>query len=389
MRIKFKKSDLEPAAAVVMNVANQQSSLPILANVLIDTEHDNVVTFLATDYETRVKIEVPAEVEKKGAATAPAKTFCDLVRELPEDGTVTLETKDKALIVKCRDIRCELQTMPVRDFPKFPALDPKISFDMPQKELKEILHRVVFAIPARDPRKVLLGALFEFRKGLLNVVATDGKILAYVQRPVKAKTAPEDLNVVIQHKILEELARTLHDDGDVNVSFDAKQVAFRFNDLLFVANQIEGKYPNYDAVVPKEFSRELRFQKEPMLRAVRRASVLTDIKNLAVVLAFKDDHVSVEAESYDKGRLHEELPAVVDGDAFKIVFNHRYLSDVLKAIDKEEIVVQANQPTTPAVFRGANTGDSFYLIMPIKLAEVPEYEGEDYEPETSGAAAEE
>ena len=118
MRIRFKKADLLPAAAIVQSVANPQSTLPILSNVLITTDHDNLCSLSATDYETRVRIEVPAEVEKKGMATVPAKTFYDLIKELPDDGEVILEAKEKGAHIKCRDIRAELATMPAMDFPE-------------------------------------------------------------------------------------------------------------------------------------------------------------------------------------------------------------------------------------------------------------------------------
>ncbi|MGI8906320.1 MAG: DNA polymerase III subunit beta [Candidatus Sumerlaeaceae bacterium] len=388
MRIRFKKADLLPAAAIVQSVANPQSTLPILSNVLITTDHDNLVGLSATDYETRVRIDVPAEVEKKGTATVPAKTFYDLIKELPDDGEVILEAKEKGAHIKCRDIRAELATMPAKDFPKWPELETKASIDLPQRELRRLLEKVLFAVPTRDPRKVLLGALVELRKGSLTAVATDGKILAHMRLPLQQQftEGAGEYNLVIPHKILDELSKSLGDEGTVNLSFDDRQVAFRLNRILYVSNQIEGKYPNYDAVVPKEFGRELRFQKPPMMGAIRRASILSDIKNSAISMAFSGDHATIEAESYDKGRIHEQIPAVVDGEDFKIVFNYKFVNDVLKAIDKEEVVLQVNQPTTPAVFRGSDVADNFYLVMPIKLTEIRDYEdGADENSEPAGA----
>ena len=377
MRIRFKKSDLLQAVGVVQSVANPQSTLPILSNVLITTEHDNLAVFLATDFETRVRVEIPAEVDSKGSATVPARTFNDLVKELPDDGEVIFESLEKGASIRCREIRAELATMPANDFPEWPKMDTKVSLDIPQKELKRLLDKVLFAVPTRDPRKVLLGSLFEIRANSLTAVATDGKILAMMKIPLQTEFSAGggNHNVIVPHKILEELGKHLGDDGNVTFSFDDRQLSFRLNRILYFSNQIEGKYPNYDAVVPKEFSRELRFQKPPMISAIRRASILTDMKNNAITLSFAGDKVVVEGESYDKGRIHEEIPAVSDDEAFKIVFNYKFISEVLKALDKEEVVLQVNQPTTPAVFRGAESPDAFYLVMPIKLTEVPDYEG--------------
>lgn len=338
MRIRFKKADLLPAAAIVQSVANPQSTLPILSNVRISTEHDNLANFWATDYETRVRIDVPAVVETRGEITVPARTFYDLIKELPDDGEVILEATGKGATITCREIRAELATMPARDFPAWPEMQTKASFDLPQQDLKRVLSKVLFAVPVRDPRKVLLGALFEIRQDYMAAVATDGKILARTKAPLQADITKdsEDLNVIIPHKIMDELIRTLGDDGTVNVSFDDRQVAFRLNRIEYVSNQIDGKYPNYEAVVPKEFSRELRFQKPPMLSAIRRAAILSDIKNSAITVHFKGDKVSIEAESYDKGRIHEEIPAVVQGEDFKMVFNYKFLQEVLKAIERKK-----------------------------------------------------
>jgi len=379
MRIRFKKSDLLPAAAIVQSVANPQSTLPILSNVLITTDHDNLVGLSATDYETRVRIDVPATVEKKGTATVPAKTFYDLVKELPDDGEVILETKDKGATIKCRDIRAELATMPAQDFPQWPEMQGKASIELHQRELKRLLEKVLFAVPVRDPRKVLLGAYFEIRKTSVTAVATDGKILAHMRLPLQPEMLQgvEEQNLIIPHKILDELARSLGDEGNVTISFDERQVSFQLKRILYVSNQIEGKYPNYDAVVPKEFSREMRFQKPPMLSAIRRAAILTDIKNNAISVNFSGDHATIEAESYDKGRIHEQIPAVNEGEDFRIVFNYKFVADVLKSVDKEEVVLQVNQPTTPAVFRATETGENFYLVMPIKLTEIRDYDQDD------------
>lgn len=382
MRIRFKKADLLPAAAIVQSVANPQSTLPILSNVRISTEHDNLANFWATDYETRVRIDVPATVEDRGEITVPAKTFYELVKELPDDGEVVIETTGKGASIQCREIRAELATMPARDFPAWPEMETKASFDIPQRDLKQLLSKVLFAVPVRDPRKVLLGALFEIRKDSIASVATDGKILARMKLPLQAELGDsgDDLNVIVPHKIMEELGRSLGDDGTVNVSLDDKQVVFRLNRIEYVSNQIDGKYPNYEAVVPKEFSRELRFQKPPMLAAIRRAAILSDIKNSAITMHFQGDRVSIDAESYDKGRLHEDIPAVSQGEDFKMVFNYKFLQEVLKAIDKEEVVLQVNQPTTPAVFRGADEDSYFYLVMPIKLTELRDNNDEESSP---------
>ena len=369
MRIRFKKSNLLPAAAIAQSVANPQSPLPILTNALITTEHDNVVAITATDFDTRVRIEVPAVVEKKGSATVPARMFLDLIKELPEDDDVIFETMDSGAVVRSRGVRCDLQTLPVRDFPNWPEVNATATFDIEQRALKSLIAKVLFAVPVRDPRKVLLGALLEFREEGLSAVATDGKIMAFARVAVQSELAPTEGSIIVPHKMLQELVSNLGDEDSVRVEFDDHQISFRFRSITYLTNLVDGKYPNYMAVVPKEFSRGFRFQRSAMAGAVRRCAILTDLKNLAVSMHFTGDRCVVESENYDRGKIQEEISAVVDGDDFRIGFNHKFVGEVLRSLDSEEVLLQGNQPGTPAVFRAAEASENFYLVMPIKFAE--------------------
>lgn len=376
MQIRLKKQDLATAVPIVQSIASTQTSLPILNNVLLKTDHNNLVSLSATDFETRARIEVAADVAKKGEITIPARMFCDLIKELPDDSEIVIEAKEKNASIQCRSIHVDLATMPARDYPGFPEVEPRHTFDIEQRTLKAQMNKVLFAIPAKDPRKMLLGALFEFRDGDLIMVATDGKILAHAKRKLSSDRAPKNLSVVVPHKILEELGRHLDDEGLVTVALDDRQIAFRFGSVLLVSNLIDGKYPNYENVIPKEFSREFKFRRGDMLQALRRASIMTDVKSNSVVLDFRDGGAEVEAESYERGRFAETIPATAPAEGFKISFNYKFLQEAIKEIEADEIILQANQPASPAVIRGTDIEDYFYLVMPIKVADVRDYSSE-------------
>lgn len=368
MRIHFKKSDLVEAAAVAQSVASPQSTVAILSHILIKGEHENLATLTATDFDTRVRVEVPAEVSAKGSVTVPARTFYDLVKELPEDADIIVEANGRGVEVRCRDIRCELAAMPADDFPLWPEMEPKLSFEMPQKQMKSVLDRVLFAIALRDPRKALQGALFEIRKNNLTVVSTDGKILACIKNEIAVEKPPKEFSAIVPRKLLDELDRNLNDEGTVAVALNDKQVAFRLSSIEYLSNQIEGKYPDYEVVIPKQFARKFRIQKPPLLAAIRRAAIFTDQKQNSILFHFKGDKLELSAETYDRGKFVEELPAVQEGgDEFKIGFNYRFLLDVLKVLDAEEILLQANQSHLPAVVQVEDRRDCLYVIMPIRL----------------------
>lgn len=374
MRIQFKASDLANGAAVAQSVANVQSTMPILAHILIAGEHNNLASLTATDFDVRVRVEVPAEVEHKGQITVPARTFYDFVRELPGDADVLVEASGEKVSLQCREIRCEMATMPADDFPRWPDMEGKIQFEIGQKDLKQTLDKVLFAVPVRDNRRTLLGAFFEVRKTTLTVVGTDGKILACLRQTIAADKAPKEFNAIVPRKMLDELDRNLEDEGVVTVAFNEKQVSFRLGNILYVSNQIDGTYPDYQQVIPKQFARRFHIQKPPLLAAIRRAAIFSDQRQSSVVLDFRGDKVAVQADSYDRGRFHEELPAVVEGGDFRIAFNYKFVQDVLKALPGEEVLLQANQSALPAIWRTEANDDCFYVVMPVKIQERTEIE---------------
>jgi DNA polymerase-3 subunit beta len=350
--------------------------MPILAQILIKGEHTNLATLTAMDFDVRVRVEVPAEVETKGEITVPARTFYDFVRELPSDSDVLIESVGEKVTVRCRDIRGEMATMPAEDFPIWPEMEPKLEFELAQKDLQQVLDRVLFTIPVRDVRKQLIGALFEIRKNTLTVVGTDGKVLACVRQTIASEKAPKEFNAIVPRKLLEELDRNLGSEGLVTAAFNEKQVSFRLGNILYLSNQIEGTYPDYHQVIPKQFARKFHIQKPPLLAAIRRAAIFTDQRQSSIVMQFRGDKVAILADSYDRGRFYEELPAVVEGGDFRIGFNYKFLQDVLKALPYEEVLLQANQSITPAIWRAEANDDCFYVVMPIKIQERTELEEE-------------
>ncbi len=386
MRIQFKVAELVRGAEVAQSVANPQSTMPILAQILIKGDHNNLASLTAMDYDVRVRVEVPAEVETKGQITVPARTFYDFVRELPSDSDVVIETKGEKVTVTCRDIRGEMATMPAEDFPIWPEMEPKLEFDMAQKDLQEVLDRVLFTVPVRDMRKTLLGALFEIRKTQLTVVGTDGKILACARQTISSEKPPKEFNAIVPRKLLEELDRNLNDEGLVSVAFNDKQVSFRLGNILYLSNQVEGNYPDYNQVIPKQFARKFHIQKPPLLAAIRRAAIFTDQRQNSVMLEFRGDKVAILADSYDRGRFYEELPAVVEGGDFRVAFNYKFLQDVLKSLPHEEVLLQANQPMTPAIWRSESAEDCFYVVMPVRIQERTEVEEQQPYDESEGEA---
>ena len=372
MKAMFKRADLTLATNVVHNVVNLQSSLPILSNILIRAG-DAKAVFMASDLEANVRCEIPAEVEKAGVVTVPARTFADMVRVLPETDT-TLELEGNRVRVRCETLSYDLVTMDPDDFPAWPEVKAKTTLELPQKMLRQVIQRMIFAVPQKDPRRVLLGGFFDVHDRQLRCVATDGKKLAFVQCEADARTGHEKVSAIVPHKVLSEVSKTLGDEGTVRIQFGERQIAFDLKQTKYVSNVIDGTYPNYELVIPKTFERTITLPKAALRALIRQAAIISDEKSNSVVLNFAEEELKLTAMAYDVGSYAGSLPISYSQEPFNIVFNHRFLSEILDAIETDEVLLKANKPVAPAVFCGKDVTDTLYVIMPIKLADLAEPE---------------
>jgi DNA polymerase-3 subunit beta len=377
MKLTFKKGDLAHAAGVVESIVNVQTSLPILANVLIVAKNEKV-WLIASDLETCVRCEAAAEIHKEGAVTVPALTLSRIVHELP-DAEVRLALKQKNVGLDCNSIHYDLSTLPADDFPEWPEFKPLTTFELLQKEFRKIIEKIIFAIPQRDPRKVLLGGFFELKDKLLKCVATDGKRLGYVQQTLDEVDGAQEASAIIPHKPLAELQKRLQDEGKLKVSLGERQISFEFDGISYFTNRIEGSYPNYSLVIPKEFKNEVGIDKESFAANIRRAAVISEERMRSIILSVRQNEMQLSATSYDLGSFESVLPVNYTGEEVKAAFNYKFLLDVLKVIESKEVRMKLKEPDAPVVFEGVDEKNAFYLVMPIKLAEFAEEEAEETE----------
>lgn len=367
MKVLFKREALIRATGVVQSLVNPQNTLPILSNILVEADGESV-RFTASDLESCVKCEVGAEVETGGTITLPAKKLVEIVRELPETD-IALALEGTAVTIECARISERLCGLDPEDFPRWPEVKPVATLELQQRDLREIIEKILFAVPTKDPRKVLLGALFEIRDGTLRCVATDGKKLAYIEKPLPAGVKVKAASVIVPHKVLGELLRQLGDEGAVTVHLGEKQVVFELGPIVYVTNKIDGTYPNYELVIPKDFDKEVLLDRAALASAVRRAAVMSDERSRSVILKFDENRLEVSAMSFDVGSMKEEIAVDYAFEPFEIAFNWQFLLDVLKAIDEDRLVVRMNKPVSPTIFKPAEAEHYRYVIMPIKITD--------------------
>jgi DNA polymerase-3 subunit beta len=379
MKLTFQQKDLQAATQVIQNIVNPTTSLNILRNVLVESG-DNAATFLASDMEAYARVTVSADVDKGGTTTLPARTLSEMVRELP-DSPVELNVKGTKASIHCDRLDYQLATMPPDDFPEWPEFEAKTTLTLSQSDLREALEKVICAIPARDPRKVLLGVYFDLREDGLRLVSTDGKKLVLVKLSPEEIDGAKEASLIVPSKIVYEIARQMDEAGTVKVQFGDRQVAFETDKVFYASNVIEGEFPRYEMVIPKEFEHTATISRDKLLAGLRQAAIVQDKNEYGVTLIFKKKELMIASRGQELGTFEGHVEAEFDADDYEIIFNYAFLLDLLKACGGQQIALQMNAPSTPAIIQTDEDKESVFLLMPIRATDYDEPDDEDDEDE--------
>lgn len=367
MKATFSRQTLTSGLALTQNSVAPSGTLPILANVLLDAGPKGV-SLIATDLECFAKVQLEAKVEEQGRVTAPAKTLTDIVRLLP-DGEVAIVTSGTRMTLTCNRNVYHLTTMSPEDFPEWPSMKASTTITLKQADLKRILRNTLFAIPSRDPRKVLMGVLFELTADGLTCVATDGRKLGKsCVKPVKVK-GKSTYKGIVPGRVLNEIDRAIGEEGEIEIACSDQRVAFSLGspNLTYMTSLVEGKFPQYDAVIPDSFNKTLELPKNMLDESIARAAILAERKHHSIILSFDKKGVSVRAQSFEDGSYEGEVEMEYDGEPFKLAFNHNYLHDVFRIAPDATIKMKVKEAAAPVVFVCDSDPDSLYLVMPVRI----------------------
>ena len=364
MEVKIGKEILMEGIQTVQNAVSQKSSLPILSNVLLETEGGEV-KMTATDLDIGISSSVPASISQEGAITVPAKKFFDIIRSLPDGSEVEFSIKkSSSLNIRSGKANFKIVGLPKEEFPQLPVFKDKDSITLDQKDLKEMMNLTDFAISKDDTRYVLNGTLLSVKGDNIELVATDGRRLAAISKKLSKKTLV-DRAVIIPTKTIQEVKRMLLDEGEIKIHFSDSQVLFSFPKSFVLSRVIEGEYPNYKKVIPDRSEKEVKVGREEFLSAAKRASIFTDQDSMAIKLNIKKKKMTI-SKNTSFGEAKEELDVDYSGDDdLEIGFNPRYLIDVLKSLEDAEVVFEVNDATKPGVIRRGS--DYTYVVLPMQL----------------------
>jgi len=367
--VKTSRETLLRPLQAVAGIIERRHTLPILSNVLIQRDGGRLA-FVATDIEIEISADAAAEAESADgkSLTVGARKLLDILRALPEGAEVTLAQGEKRLQLKSGKSRFQLQTLPPEDFPRLAAPDgAAVSLSLPQKALKGLLALVQYAMAQQDIRYYLNGLLMVIDGAELRMVATDGHRLAVATREVAAQDVGRQ-EVILPRKTIIELTKLLGDTDDpVGIELSASQARFRFDGVLLASKLVDGKFPDYQRVIPTAHPKHLRINRELLAQALGRAAILTSDKFRGVRWVLGDGSLRISCTNTEQEEAQDELDIDYKGEALDVGFNVQYLLDVLNNLDADEIEVALGDANSSALVTVPSRTDFKYVVMPMRI----------------------
>ncbi len=386
MKLVCTQNSLSTSLSLVSRAVATRPTHPVLANVLLVANAETQqVSLSAFDLSLGIQTSFAATVEAEGKLTLPAKLLTDIVSRLPE-GDITLESgsdDDASFLttLTCSSGRYQVRGMSAEEFPELPTVTDGESLHLPSEAMLDGLRGALFAASADETKQVLTGVHLTLAAEELEFAATDGHRLSVVQTTnvdeegnrAKNSTAEdaEALDVTIPAKALQELAKMLERQtgSSVAVKLDRNQVVFEWVDQRLTSRLLEGQYPNYRQLIPRQFTHQTTVDRRLFLSSLERIAVLADQKNNIVKLTVDtaNQAMSLSVDAPDVGSGEETIPAQITGEDMAIAFNVKYLLDGLKALNTTEIQLQFNTPTSPAILTPLGGLKMTYLVMPVQV----------------------
>ncbi|MCX7897533.1 MAG: DNA polymerase III subunit beta [Rhodocyclaceae bacterium] len=364
---------LEPLQAVA-GIVEKRHTLAILSNVLIE-KNDSVLTLLATDIEMQIRARTEAAMGETAAVTVAARKLQDILQSLPESAEITLKLDDKRLLLMAGKSRFALQTLPAEDFPKISETQETLArLRLSAARLRHLIGRVQYAMASQDIRYYLNGMLLAVQDNELRCVATDGHRLAYIAEPLgdneieRFEQDAQRIEAILPRKTVLELFRQLSDEDDeLEITLSPTQAKFTFANIEFISKLIDGKFPDYERVIPQQHNRVVVLERNLFLHALQRAAILTSEKFRGVRLMLAPGSLKISATNTENEEALEELEVEYAADAMEIGFNVKYLLDVLANVSAERIEMRLLDANSSALIVMPDERQFKYVVMPMRI----------------------
>ena len=370
MRFTISREKLQEGLAAVGASIPAKTTLPVLANILVETT-DKGIRLSGTDLDIAVSTEVAADVEAMGAITIPAKKLTEIARELSPSPVKIAAAGEQRITLDCGRSHFKILGLPRDEFPSFPAVRFNESWRIRSGDLQKLISHTAFAVSTEESRPILNGVLWELKPESMRMVATNGHRLAKMEVAIKASGAPST-DLIIPPKALEQIRRLFPADEELEIARGDNHLGFRSPFTAVYTRLIEGPYPNYDQVIPKDNDRIAITDKIALISALKRMSVIASDQTHRIRLSFNTGILRFSVQTPDLGEATDELPIRYIGDQLDIGFNASYLLEILRFIPTEEVRLTFKAPERAATLEPEGWADAatyLCLVMPLRLVD--------------------
>jgi len=367
MNIIINREKILPPLQQVIGAVERKSTSPILGNVLIQSEN-NKISLTATDLEIELIAYIDISNDQEFSTTLPARKFFDISKALPEGSDIHFNIEsDHVKLISGRS-RFTLASLPPKDFQRIDDIKPLLSFSLPQQDFKQLIDKTAFAMAQQDVRSYLNGLLLELSQQGLRIVATDGHRLALSEYHGNL-SINLDKQIIIPRKGVLELARLLdpHSSDLISLNVGQNHLRVESDDLIFTSKLIDGKYPDYNRVIPLDGNKIMTVNREILKSALQRISILSNEKYRGIRMIFSENNLLIQANNPDHEEAEEEINVNYSESPIEIGFNVTYLLDVFSILETEEIQIKLKDSNSSCIIASTESEDFRYVVMPMRL----------------------
>lgn len=367
MKFVVSREALLKPLQLVGGVVERRQTLPVLSNVLLAVEGDQLA-MTGTDLEVEIVVRLAlTEPSDSGEVTVPARKLVDICRSLPEGAMIEFAQDEQRMVVKSGRSRFTLSTLPASDFPNVEDGPSDLQFACPQREIKRLIERTAFAMAQQDVRYYLNGMLWEVQQDQLRAVATDGHRMAMCTRPV-AVAVQDTIQAILPRKGVLELARLVDDvDDTVDITLSANHIRVATGDYTFTSKLVDGKFPDYERVLPRGGNKVVFGPRTELKQAFGRTAILSNEKYRGVRVLLDEGVVTIVANNPEQEEAEEKVAVDYTGDSLEMGFNVSYLQDVANVISADQIKITLSDANSSALLEEPEDSDSLYVVMPMRL----------------------
>ncbi|MDO8547009.1 MAG: DNA polymerase III subunit beta [Nitrospirota bacterium] len=374
MKIKIARDELLTGLQRVQGIVEKRNTMPVLSNILLETKQDGI-ELVATDLEIGVRGHYKADVQQAGSVSLSARKLYELLKEVAA-GEITITTQENNWVqIQAGRSQFKIVGIAASEFPALPTIEREGRVAIPGSGLASLIRKTLFAVGDNDARYILNGLLITLhssdKKVTMKLVGTDGHRLAVAESDVTQSAGtdlPKEIKAIIPRKAAQEIRRLLEEEeGEPLLGFTKNLVTFQKSGLFLTSRVMEGTYPNYQQVIPKESAKKVAIERTALESALRRVAVLSKDKTNAVKVILQNGSITLHTSSPDVGEATEDLPAQYRGESLTTGFNARYLLDALAVMDGDTVNLEISSPLSPCVLKSDGDPGFLCVVMPMKI----------------------